>query len=115
MCAKNITQSATCAYPAERLHSSADSEERKKERRKGRNKQSATSQIRLYGLGLQGSGLQAGVSGGQRGAVEGRHPLQAQSRTVIAVQKDTETPPSCGRKKQKMNQNISATEELMVI
>lgn len=95
MCAKNITQSATCAYPAERLHSSADSEER----RKGRNKQSATSQIRLCGLGLQGSGLQAGVSGGQRGAVEGRHPLQAQSRTVIAVQKDTETPPSCGRKK----------------
>lgn len=65
---------------------------RKTESRKER---SVTSQTELCDLILRGSALRAGASGGQRGEEEGRRPLQAQSRTAIAVQKDTGTHPSC--------------------
>lgn len=56
-----------------------------------------TFRLVLYGLVLQGSGLQAGASVGQRGGEEGRRPPQALSKTVTAAQKDTETPPSYDR------------------
>lgn len=93
MCAKNITHSATCTYPAESDYTALHP------RRPGRNKEgrkegTVTSQPVLCDLDLQGSGLQTGACGGQKGGVEGRRPLQAQSKIATAVQKDIETPPS---------------------
>lgn len=108
MFAKNITHSATCAYPAERDYTALQTEERerRKERKrerekerekKERKKRKFTSQLVLCGSVLQGSGLQAGAGVVQRGGVGERRPLQAQSRTATAEQTNTETPPSCDR------------------
>lgn len=75
-----------------------------------------TSQPALCGLVLQGSGLQAGASGGQMGVEEERHPLQAQSRTATATQKDIETPPSCDRQtdgQKQTSQTVCASVEKM--
>lgn len=67
--------------------------------RKRGNKQTnkVTSQPALCGLVRQGTGLQVGASGWQRGGEEGMHPLHAQSRAATAALKDRVTPPSCDR------------------
>lgn len=103
MFAKNITHSATCAYPAERDYTALQTEEkeRKKEKKEGRKKERKkrkfTSQLVLCGSVLQGSGPQAGAGVVQRDGEGERLPLQAESRTATAEQTDTETPPSCDR------------------
>lgn len=68
-----------------------------------------TSQPALCGLDPRDSGLQACAGGGQSGG-EGRRPLQAQSRTATAAQKDTETPPSCDRHTETNRSDYNSTE-----
>lgn len=68
------TLSNLCSPCRERERKKASKKGREQERKKERN---LTSQRKLCGSFLQGSGLQVGVAAGLRGEGEGRRLLQA--------------------------------------
>lgn len=107
MFAKNITHSATWAFPAERDYTGLQTEEERKERRRGGGKRAKVTSLPAHcGSAPRGSGFQAGAGAVPRGAEEGRRPLQAQSKIASAGQRrDTETLPSCDHREQQCSQS----------
>lgn len=96
MCAKNNTHTQ---QPVLALLRASELRRQRNTKKNGRKVRAVTSQTKLCDLILWCSVLQAGASAGQRGEEEGRRPLQAQSRTASAAQKDTGTHPSCRKEK----------------
>lgn len=108
MFAKNITHSATWAFPAERDYTGLQTaEERKEGRREGGKRAKVTSLPARCGSAPRGSGLQAGAGAAPRGAEVGRRPLQAQSKIASAGQRrDKGTLPSCDQRGQQSSQSM---------